>query len=81
MAAIQPVSTEEIDQLHEYFNSVHDKIPKELYLTKAEKANDAPWLINECFQHLSDEAVPARIKHMRLDMLRRIKAALEKHLQ
>ncbi|GGH69677.1 hypothetical protein HNQ91_002857 [Filimonas zeae] len=78
--AVNPISVEEVNQLHEYFNSVHDRIPKELFLTGAEKVNDVPWLINECFHFLSDGSIPGRIQNMRVDMLKRIKAAVEKHL-
>lgn len=80
MAAISPPSPEEITELHDYFNSVADKIPMSLKLTPAETATDVPGLINACFEILSDDSVPARIKNMRVDMLRRMKAAMEKHL-
>lgn len=76
MAQIQ-VSSAAIDELHAYFNSVKDRIPKTVMLTAAETVNNVPWLIDECFVILSDDSISARIRGMRVDMLKRIKAAIE----
>lgn len=78
MAAIPPVSKEEVDLLHKFFTDNQDNIPKTIYVTVAEKVTDPTWLINECFEYLSQEGIPDRIMHMRVNILRRIKAAMEK---
>lgn len=75
--AITPVSVEAVQELHDYFSANESRIPKSLHITKAELVNDTPWLINECFAMLSDEAIPERIRNMRLDILKRIRAAME----
>lgn len=79
--AITPVSVEAIQELHDYFTANQPKIPRTLNITQAEHVNDVPWLINECFSILSDEAISERIRGMRLDMLKRIRAAMEAVIQ
>lgn len=75
--AVATVSVESIQELHDYFSARRDRIPKTLSLTAAETVNDVIWLIDECFGILSDDAISERIRGMRLDMLRRIRAAME----
>jgi hypothetical protein len=75
--AITPVSVEAVQELHDYFTANEARIPKSIEITKAERVNDTAWLVNECFAILSDEAIPERIRNMRLDILRRIRAAME----
>lgn len=75
--AVATVSVEEVQELHDYFSAKRDSIPPTLLITPAETVNDVIWLIDQCFSILSEEGIPERIRGMRLDMLKRMRNAME----
>lgn len=77
LMAINIIPVEEINELHTFFDKNAGAIPLTLILTRAETINNVEWLVNQCFEILSDATVSLRIQHMRVNLLKRIKAAME----
>lgn len=80
LTALNSIPVEEIDALHAYFSGNSTSIPKTLMITNAETVNNVADLINQCFEILSDPTISLRIHHMRVNLLKRIRVAMEKHL-
>lgn len=78
--AINLIPVEEIDALHDYFTNNAAGIPLTLMISNAETVTHVADLINQCFEILSDATVSLRIHHMRFNLLKRIKTAMEAHL-
>ncbi|SIT27756.1 hypothetical protein SAMN05421788_107310 [Filimonas lacunae] len=76
--ATNPISDTEITELHDFFHAHTDRLPETLLISPAETVNNVRNLVNDTFAILNLEGIPDRIRNMRINMLRKIRVALQK---